>query len=400
MKRKDALKAMLFLVMIILSLEYAMALGISVNKDVNYIPNTTREYQVCFRNSNDAPDPIKVTVEGPIADLITLNFPDVMTLGPKETSCNSYTVRMPETMELVGPIGNYIVATEIPAEASGGGIQFVVVVSVKHRFTMFVPYPGKYLQISLDASNVKVGEPVTFVVNGESKGVETIKKVTGEIEIYDIATDELVDKVRLSEAINIRTNDNVKLTGAWSTKGKKPGEYMAKANIIYDEKSELLETRFQVGSLNLEVIDHTKEAINNTINKFDIVVESNWNDAVSNVYADVRIKKGSYLAEFRTPPITVKPFGKGTISSYWETVGTDVGLHDLLITLHYANKVTTKEGKVNVILMHVEKPSPFNTTTLLIIIVILLAIFNIFWFVKSKLKEKKDDKNDQKKQAP
>jgi len=369
----------------------ADALGISVNREVLYTPNTTGTYNLCLRNTKDEPDNIKISIEGEIANLLTLNFPEVLTLDPKETRCLSYNLTMPENMSRAGLTEAYIAATEVPKPTpGGGGISFQLLVSVKHRISMRVPYPGKYMDFTLNTQDVKEGEPVWFTVNAISRGTETIKKVSGIGEIYDSATNKLQDTIRFSEEINVKTGDEAFLTASWDKKDIKSGKYYIKATMNFDEKSEVLNGEFQVGSLNLEVTNYSKTAYNESVNKFDLDVQSNWNDPIENAYADVVIKKDKFETTFRLPSVRVEAFSKARMSSFWETRGTEVGPHDVFITLHYGDKTSTTQGILDVIAKPEEKPSPINTTTILIAVIVLMVIVNIVWFIFGKFKKKKE----------
>ena len=388
---KNIYKIVGVIILLVVFIEQANALGISVNREVPYIANTTGTYNLCLRNTKDEPDQIKITIEGVIKDLISLNFPDLLTLDPMSTECFSYNLNMPQNMSTAGVLGSYITATELPkTNAAQGGINFQLLVSVKHRITMRVPYPGKYMDITLDTQNVKEGEPVFFGVNAISRGTETIKKISGTGEIYDSVTKKLQDTIRFSEEINVKTGDEVVLTSIWDTKNKNPGEYYIGAKVDFDEKSEVFQKSFLVGSLELKVTNYTQIAYNDSVNKFDLEVQSNWNDPIENIYADIIIKKGKFETSFRLPSVRIEPFSKNKMSSFWETRNTDVGVHDVFITLHYADKTSTKQGTLEVIARPEEKPSPINTTTVLIAVIVLIIIVNIGWFIFGKLKKKKE----------
>ncbi|KHO46131.1 MAG: hypothetical protein QS98_C0005G0078 [archaeon GW2011_AR3] len=389
--RKTAGKLSILFILGVLALSFiaivsmdAAALGISVNVETEYAPNITRQFNICFRNSKNIPDEIMVTVEGPLKDYITLDFEPRFVLQPLETVCQSYYAHMPAEMKQAGRVATHIVATEIPEESDNGGFNFNIVVSVMHRHIWNVPYPGKYFDFTFDSFNAREGEPARFVLEGISRGTEMVKKVSGYAEIFDAISGKMVGSVQFTEAVYVNPLDKVKLKASWDTKGQKPGAYMVKAYFDYDEKSEYYERFFQIGELRVDVVNYTKTAYNDSINKFEIEVLSNWNDPVTDLYAEVTVKRGTYEYHFTTPVTPVKPFGSAVIRSFWETKGTDVGMHDIEIELLYSNATSITTGQLEVVPKPEEKPAPVNTTTLLIVIFIIMAILNAWWLMRNR----------------
>jgi hypothetical protein len=366
------------------------ALGISVNNEDAYTPNGVGTYPLCLRNSNAAPDRIRVTIEGPLSDYIILNFPSEITLKEKETRCLSYTVKMPAVMEKAGVISSYITATEVPDEVDRGGIQFNIVVSVKHRFSLRVPYPGKYFDFNFIVNDVKEGEPATFMLNAISRGNETVDRLSGHVEIYDATANLLVKSIDFNEKTNIKTGDSVDLKAVWDTTGYSPGPYRAVAKVEYDGKEASLERTFQIGTLHIEILNYTKKAYNSSINRIDIDIKSNWNDPVDDVYADLLIQKDSYSTSLKTPAVRMDSFAKSTLTTFWETSGTNIGSHSMLITLHYAGRNTTEDGNIDVVLKEVEKPSPLNATNVLLAVVVFLIVVNVVWFMRRRKKDREE----------
>ncbi len=384
----------LFMLSIIISPK-ASALGISVNKEIAYVPNSSTEVDLCFRNSKNEADTFEVTKEGELDEYITFNFPEIITLGAMKTECYSYTIKMPEEMKHAGLVSSLILAKELPAEASGGGgIQFNILVGVNHKISLRVPYPGKYLDTYFESSNVKAGDPAIFSLRAISRGSEIIQKLSGTAQIYDVMDNTMIKEIRFTEAVNIKTNEEVFIKAIWDTTGIKSGNYKVKATINFDEKSEVFEKEFKVGSMEINIINYTTTAYNDSISKFDVNLLSNWNDPIENVNTLVNIKKSDvYNVEFRMPSITISPFSYGITSSYWETKGLPTGTYNVMVITSYMDKEVEKKvvktGTIELLERELEKPSPLNTTTLLILIIIIMVIINIAWVVYSKVKKNK-----------
>ena len=65
---------------------------------------------------------------------------------------------------------------------------------------------------------------------------------------------------------------------SFDTKGLRPGNYSATANMDFDGMKKTDSDNFRIGNLNVKVVDYTKELDNSGIKRFDVTVESEWND--------------------------------------------------------------------------------------------------------------------------
>jgi len=370
----------------------SIALGVSVNRIIDFEPNLEKDYKFCVKNSKDVSQEIEFNIgkEG-LGKYMYINGDTKITLSPNEIKCTSYHVKFPENLEKPGMHGIEIEVKEIPKRSFKSGFGFNVVVAVKHVFQVRVPYPGKYADFDMATWDLKENEIAYFTVQAISRGTETIERISGIADVYQLAENMKVGSVEFTEIKNLETAQTEEMYAEWDSTGNMPGNYKVIAKLDYDGKKEELEKTFRIGTLKIDVMDYTKEFYNGTINQFDIVVESKWNDNINNVYAEVEIKRGSYESKFKTPQENVGGWERKTLSSYWDGRDAKLGEYDVTITLHYAGKTTTEVGVVNVVereVEEVEKPAPFifNTTILLIIVIAIIVLFDIVWFMKKKKK--------------
>lgn len=370
--------------------EESFSLGISVNRLIEFEPSLEDDYKLCVRNSRDVSQEIEFNIVGSLAKYMYMNVDDKVILSPKQTMCTSYHVKLPEKFEKPGMHTATVEVKEVPKRTFKGGINFNIIVAVNHIFSVRVPYPGKYVDFDLATWDIKENEIAYFTVQAIGRGTETIERISGTADIYQLAKNGKVGSVEFSEIRDLKNAETKEMYAEWDSTGQKSGDYKVVVNLDYDEKKEELEKTFRIGTLRFDIINYTKELYNGTINIFDIEVESQWNDDIKNVYAEVELERGFYKSSFKTPQENVKGWKRKTLTGYWDGKDAKLGEYDVTIKLHYAGKTTVEEGIVNVVEkgFETEKPTPslFNTTTLLIVVIIIIVLFDIIWFLKKKKK--------------
>lgn len=353
----------------------AFAVGIGHgDTTVHFQPNLEVTIPFILRNIKSGTY-IELSVTGELKDYVTLSE-----LSP--TGELNVTVHLPDKIEKPGTHTIWILAKEIP-NATMGTIAAVTAVQVP--IPIIVPYPGKYVEVRLDAPDVNIGESVNFVISVTNRGEQNII-AKGTIEIYNPNNEKIATVYTEERAI--KTTMTEELHAQWETSGVKEGEYKAIATITYDGETARAEKTFRIGTLLIKIIDYTREFQKDTINRFDIEVESVWNDKISDVYAEIVIsdENKNQISSFKTPSTDVEPWEKKIITAYWDTTDINIGTYDANITLHYASKVTEKIVKVQIR----EKLIPVTGkvlevfTSIYTIIVICIIILAFYWYSKRK----------------
>jgi hypothetical protein len=133
--------------------------------------------------------------------------------------------------------------------------------------------------------------------------------------------------------------------------------------------------------------------LNNSVNPFDIEVESRWNNLINIVYLDLAIKNGSkVLSTATTPPFSLKPWERKKSSFYWNTAGIGVGTYDLEIIIHYDKETKVENRKVYIVENEPVKEGPMMpmSTILLLLIAAILIAFNIYFIIGKRKKEREE----------
>lgn len=348
---------------------------------INFEPNLVVDIPFTLRNIKSGAY-LNLSVSGDLAKYASINKVDA-------NGSFVVTLKLPDKIEKPGTHTILLSAREIPNATAGGTIMAVTAVRVP--ILIKVPYPEKYVEISLDISDAKVGEPVDFTIFVVNLGEEDLTSVKATIEIYSpdgkkIATLDTEEK-------SIKATVKEKLNAQWMPKSK--GLYKAIATVDYDEKIAKTEKTFMVGMLYIEIIGWTKEFQIDTINPFDIEIKSEWNDEISNVYAEIIItdEDETQIASLKTPSVDINPWEKKTVTAYWNTKGLDLWVYNANITLYYADKTTEKIVKIQIVekLEKTRLPS-FTVTYMLVAICTILT----FWYFKKKevIRKKSKEKGE------
>jgi len=330
-------KRVIVLLIILVFLPLVSALGISpAKKYVNFKPNLELEYS--FKIFADSKQKIELYAAGEFSDLVTFDKKELVGGGSFKVR-----IKLPDKIEKPGEHRILIGAREKAEEEEMLG----TVVAVQAPIVVFVPYPGKYAEVSLSANNANVGEPIKFEVNVKSLGNESIIATTN-IEIYN-ANEEKIETLYLgTKKIDNQTSAVFKKT--LDTKNYQPGNYEALAIVDYQEGVAKANKKFRIGHLFVNITNYTKEVIKKGIQPFEIEIESLWNDKIDNVYAKVFVNKQNHsVITFQTPSAELNEWEKKTLLGYIDTDKLKIGRYDLKIVVHYVENSTAIDGKLDVV---------------------------------------------------
>lgn len=257
------------------------------------------------------------------------------------------SLKFPEKVEIPGRhrLGVRVAEKIDPELAAGFVTTSVTVIPV---IDIYVPYPGRYLDISLTGQDANVGEPIDFNLAISSKGTDEVT-VIPKIEV--LSQEGFVkDTLIFSERV-IKSQEGIALKKTLNTTNYNPGKYKARAYVDYG----LLATSdfdFKIGSLVIDILNYTQRVPINKIERFDIQVESGWNSLIEGAYADVLIFNGTQvLADFKTTSTALIPWERKVITGYIDTKNLSEGIYDGNITLIYYGK---EQGKSTNKLIKVE----------------------------------------------
>jgi len=370
----------------ILSLNYVSATWIAgdVKVLVNFVPNLERSFSYLAGGS---PGNYIIYVKGDLKDFFTLDKEEAY-VAPGQSLGFTATLRLPEKIE-PGMHTNYICFLQ--GEPSKGG-NIVVVTETCAIVDVKELYSEKKIEIHLNAPNLNVNEEKEFSIDITSWTKQDLS-INGIMEIK--SESETLQTLKTEEK-NLLSGTKETLHVIFNSKGFSPGQYNATATVFYDGQSESDEKTFNIGFLDFEIFNFTKEFESNKISPFEVEIESHWNNKI-NVYAEMHLKINNSFVKFgETPTYEIRPLEKRTINGYFDATGLSSGSYEGKAVLYYQDKKTESEAIITILPERkeiIEMPMAANLTGLLIAIIVLLSLLIIVGIVLIILRtRKKEDK--------
>jgi hypothetical protein len=342
-KRGFLLPAPALLLLLLIIMPEISALGVSPSRvSMNFEPNFEYEGEACF--SPQGITRLKIEPNGETGQYLTIKGTDENgEIDAAVNNCISYKLKLPERFDKPGLKQGGISALEISDE-SYGNVQ--VRVRIHHQIWVFVPYPGKYLEItSFEAGNVKAGGTVPFTVNIQSKGDETIEEAEGRIYIYK--SKNQIGVIDTNVARNLELDQARVLNAKWDSTGYKEGNYEAFADITYDGQEVNATAEFKLGGLDTNLANYTRELVVGQIKEFYARVDSIWDEplqgvrVVANVYNSS--KQAQPLATVETVTRTLQPWANEELKGFLDISSLNVGAYDMKLTLYFAEMGSANE---------------------------------------------------------
>jgi hypothetical protein len=392
---ESMIKKSWFFLLVFIFIGSASSLGITPGK-IN-IPNDLKpgdEFDIHFSiiNSDKQPHKFLVFVRGDLNQ-------SLKAIGDQEFRMNEGEYERDLTYKLTIPSGfspgshlSEIVVLQIPETAGSGQTLVGGTVAVALQIDYFIPFPDKYAEAEFAIIQNKP-KVYTFVVPIFNKGKLKIVRAKALIDIYDM-NNEKVDSFMTNE-IPLDSLERREVFYVWETNAS-PGNYRAKATVLYDEKTINLEKIFAIGQPILEIrgIEVNDFALGE-IAKFEMLVESKWSDSVLGAYAQTNVydKGEDIMADFKSATYDFMPLQSQIIISFWDTEGVDKGKYDASVFLNYLESLDRRDFQFEInedsfsvvgsgyVISERGGPKGDYTITLLFILIGVLILVNVLWFL-------------------
>lgn len=400
-KNKIGICIIAIIIFILINLNYVSSLGITPGRTtINFEPGLEQEVSFSILNSESKDMSIVFYIQGELNNSIELEQGFVEFSSKEDAKSFKYKVRLPDKFDKPGLHAGEIVALELPKDLKQGGSVVGATVAVVTQLYVYVPYPGKY--IDLDANIIEAGpnQTTTFIVAGISRGKLDIVKAKAIIEIYT-GLNQLVDRLE-TEEIGILSGERKELVVKWDT-NVNPGKYRAKITMVYDNEITSIEKIFSVGEMKLEIEQIVVKDFNlGEIAKFNILVDNTWSQEIKDAFVNILVynNENEIMADFKSPNYNIAGLSKEEMVAYWDTGGVKKGTYDGKLILKYGEEQSERNVKIKITSTSIEVMGAVtghaiipgravSTTTLLIILVSVLVAINIIWFVIFLRKKKK-----------
>ncbi|MEN9626061.1 MAG: hypothetical protein RL557_389 [archaeon] len=330
------------------------SVGVSPGKyEIDFSPGYEGDFTFNFIFDTDVES--EVYIDGDFKEYATLSTSKLVGGGPVVVH-----VTLPEKATKAG-INNLLIGAR-QVSTSGG---FSIAGNVIARIEIKVPYPGKYAEVFFDATNANAGGEVNFTVRVENLGSDSIV-AKPLIKISDFSNNSVEDV--MLDAREIASNDYYIYHVSHTTSEYSAGDYRASLIVEYGGGVIQKEKIFRLGTLYVGIVNYTREFTRDKINRFDVEVESFWNDPVSNLYAEISIPQSNIT--FITPSVNLRPWERTSLNGFFDTSSIKEDMFRGNITLFYYDEKTNAIADLHF------KPE-INYTTLIILGVIFLVILLI-----------------------
>jgi len=328
------------------------------------------------------------------------NLTQYVTIVPSKFEDVPTKARIPFTVylnlpEKIDEPGFHEIRVGIRETQSLSGGLFGVRTGAEATITIIVLYPDYFIDWGFSTENINVNETATFNINIQNLGEPLIEEAYAKIRIYD--SNNKIIKTIFTETKSIKPTETQKLTAKFNTRNIEPGSYKATAILKYDGNIEEETKHFLVGTLDVDLINYTKQFYANSTDEMDIKVKSGWNSKIENVFAEVEILDENKILQeksFKTVSESLVPWETKTLKGYINTFGLGLKNYSINIKLNYDGESKTEAGKIEIIKApepEIEKASfidKYGNTKNLLILIAALLIINMVWMLYRTRKKK------------
>lgn len=405
-KRGEAMKIILIFLILFNSLSFASALGITpARTTLDFEPGLHKEISYSILNSEGKDMGVVIFVRGNLENSVTLLKTYEDFLASEDSKSFKYIIDLPGDL----PPGLHqaeIVAMEVPKNYDDSGVIVGATVAVITQLHVYVPYPGKYLELDSQILNAYEDGTVLFLISATNRGEVDVVDGKAIVDIYNSNGEKVA--VAESESREIKNGERVELLAKWSG-NVSVGDYNAKIAVVYDGEIATSEKEFNIGKRYLEI---QKIEVNDFklggIAKFNVLVENKWTDNVDGAYLNLLIynNEDKVMADIKSQTYDIASSSKENMIAYWDTAGVKKGTYRGKLSLNYGEgsfdrEVSVRVSDEEILVMGisgeviVERIKGSNFQKFLIIAVVILAVLNVVWFIviRKLIAKRKSGKN-------
>ncbi len=308
-------------------------------------------------------------------------------ISTKKIGFDQYEITITFPPEITLNQGTYTVIPSVQEVAGNSTAPIDSLLSVSKRFHVEVYSHEKEITASFTAPNVNEGNPVPFSIAVQSRSYSDIDAVTGEIIVYDF-NNQIINKIT-TPTRSLLSLSSTTLEASFPTTNLPPANYWAKAVLTYDHKQMILNDTFQIGNLDLILLNYTK-IVEQGFSDFKIRIKNNWGNPLENVYAKLYVHEKELL---HTSSLNLEPWAESELSGFIK-VELEPGEYDALLKLFYEGEskevpimISVVEKSISAEESVLVKAKNLQITYLAAILTVVLVIIIIF-FVYHKIKNR------------
>lgn len=386
--------AIIFLVIIMSSFSAAMGVMPSSKK---FLIGEQMSYQLKIVNDPREDFTAQLSVQGPLSDYIKLSETSIKFTKADDVKRVNVDINIPEGLQIgEGEHTNYIIISQTANNEKG----VEALVNLAATLTISKPYSSEALNVKIFTTNFEKNKQNNFVLEIQSLGTKDIPEAIPIVEIYSGTNDKL--ETLQGERFSIKPGEKILVDIPW-TPSYPNGKYIAKAYIIYGEKTSTFEKTFSIGSPEIIIDSITTTAFKlGGIAALDIILSNTWIEQIDDVYANIFLNDdGKTVYSTKTSSKSVSGLSKTNLPAYIDTERIPPGKYDLNIHVHYLGQESNEVFKIVMDAEEfrfigptgqvVKKSGESNIQiVVLIVIVLILVIMNGLLFYKFVITKKKE----------
>jgi hypothetical protein len=357
----------LWVVALLFSLPGAFSLGISpALKHFEYVPGGTEIITFAIL-SDDPSRGVSIQINGDFAPYASLS--KNRTYGTENVVL---TIQYPQTPPEPGTHYFTVFAREDPPENEFIG----TLVEVGALIDFFVPYPGRYAEVSVFIPDVNAGERIPVEMHVINRGTNELDISKAHIEFLSSVDGSTITALDFKPVV-LAVSGEQYYRQYFDSQILGPGRYIARGRVYYEKVIRESNHTFQVGTLFVNITNYTSFLLQGGVRPFKITVNSQWNSPLPTIFADVNLSNGTgNILSFRAPPISLGPWGSETMNTFIDTTSL-LGVYSLSITLHYGNQISTFVGP----LVIGTEESHLILYIVMGVVIILVALVALYLFI-------------------
>jgi len=306
----------------------AHAVGIAPAKiSFSMSPGEAREVTYYAINDLGTDVVVEPYVSGPLSSFAVIRERQVY-LKPNEIKPFTVTLTMPNTLE---PRYESYVGVVSASATQNSGLSARVAAESFLEVSSILNKPA--LKLGLDASGTA---PVLLQLTLYNPTTVPVENTNGMLEVFDAGRNKSY-AFKISKSL-IAPAETKEQKFEWSPPAN--GEFIATANIKFDDGSASQSIKFQVGEKLIE-IKNVRINKNGGVIEIAADVENKWNTEIS-AWAEISVlEKGAALGTAKSQTENVLANGLATLTAYFETEKNPNDL-DFDITIHF-DKLTAQK---------------------------------------------------------
>lgn len=387
---------LLFLIMLII-VSQVSALGVMPSSKSMLI-DEIQTYTLKIVNNDKLDFTAFLEIQGGLSEYISLSQEKIEFKKTDDIQRVVVTINIPEGLSIgEGDYENYIIIEQKFSQTAN----VKATVSLAHKLTITKPYSEEALQVKTFVTNFERGKQNNFVIEIKSLGVKDIPEAIPIIEIYSATNHKL--ETLTADKISLKSGEKKLVDIPWTPEVPN-GKYLARAFVIYGEKTAAFDKAFSVGRPEVFIDSITANAFRlGEVASLNIIISSTWVEPIENVFANIALNKGDRTVySGKTANKGLSSLGKTNLPAFIDTKGLEPGKYALDITLNYLDMTKQKvfeifleqnniriSGATGQVSADTEKEG--SSIPLLIILVLVLVVLNMIVVYKFVILKKKKE---------